>query len=162
MRCSMKDNRPIFKNFNNRKRYLIDVKKNDIRNGTKNFSNEFKKTLSYRASESYLHFALSILALGLSYLISDFLSLYLFGKVFIIISLFLLLVSIYTFFNNIRVNKKLKRKINVYSIPILYMLDKHLYDFKDYELIRKNIDNNSYEIEAEAFKEYLVDNDFLS
>ena len=157
----MKDNKPIFKNFNNRKRYLIDVKKNDIRNGTKNFSNEFEKTLSYRAFEPYLHFALSILALGLSYLISDFLSLYLFGKVFIIISLSLLLVSIYTFFNNIRVNKKLKRKINVYSIPILYMLDKHLYGFKNYELIRKNIDNKSYEIEVEAFKEYLVDNGFL-
>lgn len=158
----MKDNKPIFKNFNNRKRYLIDVKKNDIRNGTKNFSNEFKKTLSYRAFEPYLHFALSILALGLSYLISDFLSLYLFGKVFIIISLSLLLVSIYTFFNNMRVNKKLKRKINVYSIPILYMLDKHLHDSKDYELIRKNINDKSYEVEAEAFKEYLVDNDFLS
>lgn len=158
----MKNDKPIFKNFNNRKRYLVEVKKNDIKNGTTNFNNELKETLSYRTFESYLHFILSIIALGFSYLIGNILSLHLFGQVFIIISFCLLLVSIYTFFNNIRVNKKLKRKINVYSIAILYMLDKHLHDSKDYELIRKNINDKSYEIEAEAFKEYLVDNDFLS
>lgn len=158
----MKDNKPIFKNFNNRKRHLVEVKKNDIKNGTTNFSNEFKETLSYRAFESYLHFMLSVASLSLSYFIGNILSLHLFGWVFIFASICLLLVSIYTFFNNIRVNKKLKRKINVYSIAILYMLDKHLHDAKDYELIRNHINDKSYEIEAEAFKEYLVDNDFLS
>jgi hypothetical protein len=158
----MKDNKPIFKNFNNRKKYLIGIKKSDIKNNSNNFNHEFAKTLSYRSFESYLHFTLSIIALCLSYVIGELLSLHLFGKVFLLISFCLLIISVYTFINNCRVNKKLKKKINAYSIAILYMLDKHLHNSVDYDLIRRNINNESYEIEAEALKEYLVDNDFLT
>lgn len=154
--------RPIFKNFNNRRRHLIKVKKDDIRNNSNNFNNEFNKTLSYRSFESYLHFSLSIIFFGLSYMVGNFFSLHLFGWIFLLFSFCLFATSIFTMFNNYRVNKKLKRKINVYSIAILYMLDKHLHNAKDYDLIRRNIHNQSYEVEAEAFKEYLVDNDFLS